>query len=151
MGLEFLKMPEEVFLSEQHSVSHRWVVLEDDGLSAWLYLTEPDSERPFADCWIYNRISNPDPAESYMSRGIAPSAPSGFVSNSALVSSPDASGFRLAWSKDGESVALFDGKILMGFIASGQKRGFSRNIEKAGAWGNPLNEGLYKSLFADVS
>jgi hypothetical protein len=144
-------MPEEVFLSEQHSMSRRWAVLEDDGLSAWLYLTEPESEKPVADCWLYNRISNPEPTESYMSHGVAPPAPSDYVGDGAFVVSPGASSFRLVWSKDGESVALFDGNLLIGFIASGQKRGFSRNLEKSGAWGNPLDEGLYKSLFADVS
>ena len=144
-------MPEEVFLPEHHPVSRRRAVLEDDGLSAWLYLTEPDSEKPIADCWIYNRISNPEPTESYMSRGVAPPAPSDFVGSSAFVVSPDASNFRLVWSKDGESVAFFDRNLLMGFIASGQKRGFSRNLEKAGAWGNVLDEDLYKSLFAAIT
>ena len=140
-------MPEEVFLSEQHSVSHRWAVLEDDGLSAWLYLTEPDAEKPVADCWIYNRIPSPEPAESYLSRGVAPPAPCGYAGKGALLVSPDASGFRLMWSRDGESVALFADSILMGFIASGQKRGFSRNLEKAGAWGNPLDEDVYQAVF----
>ena len=144
-------MPEEVFLSEQHPVSHRWAVLEDDGLSAWLYLTEPNSEKPIADCWIYNRTSNPEPAESYMSRGSAPPAPSDYIGDSAVVLSSDASSFRLVWSEDGESIAFFDDNILMGFIASGEKRGYSRNLARAGAWGNPLDEGLYKSLFANIS
>lgn len=144
-------MSEEIFLSEQHPVSHRWAVLEDDGLSAWLYLTEPNSEKPAADCWLYNRISNPEPVESYLSRGVAPPAPSEYAGKGALLISPDASGFRLVWSKDGQSVAFFDDNFLMGFIAVGQKRGFSRNLEKAGAWGNPLDEDLYQSLFADVS
>jgi hypothetical protein len=141
-------MPEEVFLSEQNSISRRWAVLEDDGLSAWLYLTGPDSEKPAADCWVYNRIPNPEPAESYLSRGVAPPAPSEYAGEGALLISPDESSFRLAWSKDGESVALFDGHILIGFIASGHERGFSRNLEKAGAWGNPLDEDVYKSVFA---
>jgi hypothetical protein len=141
-------MPEEVFLSEQNLVSRRWAVFEDDGLSAWLYLTGPDSEKPAADCWIYNRISNPEPAESYLSRGIAPPAPSEYAESGALLDSPDASSFRLVWSVDGESVALFEGGVLMGFIAAGRGRGFSRNLKKAGAWGNPLDEDVYQSVFA---
>ena len=141
-------MPEEVFLSEQNPVSRRWAVLEDDGLSAWLYLTEPNSEKPASDCWIYNRVLNPEPAESYLSRGVAPPAPSEYVRNSALLASPEASSFRLVWSEDGESVALFDSSILMGFIAGGYGQGFSRNLKKAGAWGSPLDEGVYESVFA---
>ncbi len=143
-----LEMPEEVFLSEQHPVSHRWAVLEDDGLSAWLYLTGPDSEKPAVDCWIYNRTSNSEPAESYLSRGVAPPAPSECVGDAGLLTSPDGSSFHLMWSKDGESVALFDGSTLMGFIVSGRERGFSRNLGKAGAWGNTLDEDVYKAVFA---
>lgn len=141
-------MPEEVFFSEQHPVSHRWAVLEDDGLAAWLYLTEPNSEKPVADCWIYNRLWNFDPAESYSSCGVAPPAPSDYVRDDALLAAPNASGFRFVWSTDGASVALFDGHILSGFIATGQERGFSRNLKKSGAWGNPLDENVYTSVFA---
>jgi hypothetical protein len=103
-------MPEEVFISDQHPVSRRWAVLEDDGLSAWLYLTEPNSERPAADCWIYNRIKSPEAAESYLSRGIPPPASSEVAGEGALMNPADSSEFRLVWSRDGESVALFFGE-----------------------------------------
>lgn len=140
-------MPEEVFISEQHPVSRRWAVLEDDGLSAWLYLTKPNSEQPAADCWIYNRIESPESAESYASRGIALPASSEVVGDDALMHPENSSGFRLVWSRDGESVALFSGKLLMGFIAAGQRRGYSRNLRKSGAWGNTLDEALYNVAF----
>ena len=141
-------MPEGVFISEQHPVSRRWAVLEDDGLSAWLYLTEPNLESPAADCWIYNRIESPESAESYLSRGVAPPAPLDVAGEGALMNPADSFGFRLVWSRDGESVALFFGESLMGFIASGQKHGYSRNLRKSGAWGNPLDEALYCSVFS---
>jgi hypothetical protein len=35
----------------------------------------------------------------------------------------------------------------MGFIAAGQKQGYSLNLAKAGGWGNILEEDLYKLLF----
>lgn len=53
--------PETGFHSEQHPGSRRWVVFEDDGTSAWLYLTAPDEMRPAADCWLYNRVPAPAP------------------------------------------------------------------------------------------
>ncbi len=40
----------------------------------------------------------------------------------------DASNFRFVWSEDGESVSFLDGNSLLGFIAAGQKRGYSRNL-----------------------
>ena len=111
-------MPDERFLSEQHSVSHRWAVFEDDGLSAWLYLTEPNSEKPIADCWIYNRVSDIEPTENYLSRGVAPPATLEFIRDDALTIVSETSSLRFVWSGDGESVALFDGDVLLGFIVS---------------------------------
>jgi hypothetical protein len=140
-------MPEDIFLSDQNPVSHRWAILEDNGLSAWLYLTEPHSEKPVADCWIYNRVLKSIPAEGYGFHRVAPPAPSDYIGDSAVIISPDSSNFRLVWSQDGESLAFLDGNILMGFIADGQKRGYSRNLKKVGAWGNVLDEDLYESLF----
>ena len=140
-------MPEEVFLSEQHPISRRWAVLEDDGLSAWLYLTEPDSEKPAADCWIYNRVSSPELAATYLSRGIGPPAALEVIGEGALMNPANSLEFRLVWSADGESVALFFEASLMGFIASGHERGYSRNLKQSSPWGNPLDRTLYGSVF----
>ena len=140
-------MSDNRFLSEQHCVSYRWAVFEDDGLSAWLYLTEPNSEKPTAVCSIYNRIANSEPAENYLSQGIAPPAPSNIIRDDALTFLPETFSFRFGWSDDGESIALFGGDVLLGFVISGEKRGFSRNITKAGIWGILLDENLYKKTF----
>ena len=56
-------MTEHLFLDEQHPISRRFAVLEDDGNSAWLYLTEPNGERPCADAWVYDRIAPPSREE----------------------------------------------------------------------------------------
>jgi hypothetical protein len=63
--------------------------------------------------------------------------------------SPDTSKYQFLWSQDGASVAFFADDILMGFIAAGQKQGYSLNLAKAGGWGNILEEDLYKLLFID--
>ena len=60
----------------------------------------------------------------------------------------DASRFGFEWSEDGESVSFLDGNSLLGFIATGQKRGYSRNLNKAGPWGNILDKNLYELLFS---
>ena len=39
----------DLFIDAQHSLSRRFAILEDNGTSAWLYLTEPDTEKPSAD------------------------------------------------------------------------------------------------------
>jgi hypothetical protein len=139
--------PEEIFLSEQNPISSRWAVMNDDGLSAWLYLTEPNSEEIIGDCWLYNRISHPRHPKVYIDQGLAPPAPLEYIVNSAMAISPDTSKYQFLWSQDGESVAFFADDILMGFIAAGQKQGYSLNLAKAGGWGNILEEDLYRLLF----
>lgn len=141
-------MLEDTFLSEKNPVSHRWAIFEDDGLSAWLYLTEPDSEKIMADCWIYNRVQNPLPANHYVSKGVASPAPANYIEGAAVMIAVDASNFGFVWPEDGESVSFLDGNSLLGFIAAGQKRGYSRNLNKIGPWGNVLDESLYELLFS---
>lgn len=36
-------------ISDYNEISKRWTVFEDDGISGWLYLTEPNSKKPIAD------------------------------------------------------------------------------------------------------
>ena len=108
------------FESEQHPVSRRWALVEDDGSVAWLYMTAPDSLDPVATCFLYNHAGQvvPRPADIH---------------------------FR--WSTDGESVAVHFGTILMGFIASGEKRGFSKLLTSTGVLGAPLDTNLYERKF----
>jgi hypothetical protein len=82
-----------------------------------------------------------------MTRGNAPPDSPEVIGDGTVMQSEGSSEFRLEWSRDGESVALFFGEALMGFIASAQKRGYSRNLRKSCAWGNPLDEALYRSMF----
>src|SRR6188474_2441390 len=54
--VRLLKVSHEApFESEQHPMSRRWAVVEDDGKVAWLYLTAPDSLKPVATCFLYNQ------------------------------------------------------------------------------------------------
>ena len=56
-------------LTSQSSVSGRTATFEDDGTSAWLYLSEPNTQRPTVDAWVYNRISAPPTSEIKNYRG----------------------------------------------------------------------------------
>jgi hypothetical protein len=139
------------FISEQNPTSRRWAVFEDDGVSGWLYLTEPGSENPTSDCWVYNCVGVTESADKYMARGVAPPAPASYTDTNSEITVGDESAFGFRWAEDGESVAIFINDLLMGFIISGQKRGYSRNLVKNGPWGNPLDEGLYKTVFGEAS
>ena len=54
---------------------------------------------------------------------------------------------RLRWSHEGESVAVFFDDELIGFIAHGQKRGFSKHIRVSGAFGSVLDTELFQRVF----
>ena len=114
-------MPHEApFASEQHSLSRRWAVVEDDGTVAWLYLSAPDSLKPVATCFLYNQADK---------------------------LAPLAEDVHFRWSPDGQCVAVHFGSTLMGFIASGEDRGFSRLLTTVGALGAPLDAALYERKF----
>ena len=134
-----------LFLSEQHPRSRRWAVVEDDGAVAWMYLTEPDSQKPAADCWLYNRVQAP--AAFASQRGAAPVVPATHVVDSRSFEPPSADRVRFEWSPDGESVAVHFETDLMGFIAATERRGFSKNLSKNGPFGSPIDRALYERLF----
>src|SRR5262245_39672612 len=136
---------ENLYLSEQHPRSLRWALVEDDGRSAWLYLTEPDTARPVADCWLYNRI--PAPAELTLARGETPVVPRTHAADPGPYAPLAAGSVSFRWAPDGESVAVFFGPDLMGFIVDGRPRGFSRHLKLAGAFGDLLDMTLYEGTF----
>ena len=139
---------QELFVSEQHPVSRRWAVIEDDGRAAWLYLTEPDTRKPVADCWLYNRVPTPPHFDSV--RDEPPVVPQTHAGMGATSQPPAAESVRLRWSRDGESVAVFFDAELIGFIAQGQKRGFSRHIRVSGPFGSVLDAEIFHRVFVDT-
>ena len=137
----------DLFLSEQHPTSRRWVVVEDDGTVAWMYLTEPDLEKPAAECWLYNRVHAPTTFNS--SRGEPPVVPATHTDVVVPFVPPSAESVTLKWSLDGESVAIFIHTELVGFIAANQRRGFSKNLFMSGPFGSPIDRALYEQLFVE--
>ena len=136
---------EDLFESAQHPKSRRWAVVEDDGQVAWLYLCGPDSHKPVASCFLYNRAqSQTDPT---LARGESPVVPDRYLVSGAAHLPPSPSAVRIRWSQDGESVAVLFGGVLMGFIAKGDSYGFSKLLAEAGPFGSPLDVALYESTF----
>ena len=135
-------------ISAQHARSRRWAILEDDGRAAWLYLTEPDSTKPVADCWLYNSV--PAPQERNFKRGETPVVPLTHTHHAAPFPAPAVEEVALTWSPDGNSVAaLFKGQV-MGFIANLGPRGHSRLLCVAGPYGEVLDDALYERVFSDA-
>jgi hypothetical protein len=51
--------PNGPYLSFRSTASGRHATLEDDGYSAWLYLTSQSEYRVIADCFVYSRVELP--------------------------------------------------------------------------------------------
>jgi hypothetical protein len=139
----------DLFVSQQHPVSRLWAVVEDDGRVAWLYLTEPETRKPIADCWLYNRVATPPEFDSV--RGQPPVVPQTHAGAGATAQLPAAESVHLRWSRDGDSVAVFFHTELIGFIAHGHERGFSRHIRVSGPFGSALDTELFQRVFVETS
>jgi len=140
-------LSEKIFLSNNNPISGRWAIFEDDGVSAWLYLTSPNDNRPIADCWIYNRIPAPESTEINKYRNGPPPASSEYAAKSAFVSEVNENSVQIKWSTDGNAVSLIIDGIPYGYITSENKVGFCRNLKKDGPWGNMFEMENYDRLF----
>lgn len=138
---------ENLFLENAHRESGLLAVLDDDGTSAWLYISEADTRKPLADAWVYNRIAAP-PAEAIKSyRGGPPPAAQGYASEDALCEDPSSHEWSFVWSSDGASVAVEKDGQPVAFIIGGQRGGYSRELVKDGPWGHPWSEELFRLTF----
>jgi hypothetical protein len=139
---------DNLFLEHKHPVSGLLAVLEDDGTSAWLYISNGESRRPVADAWVYNRIAAPalEAIQSY--RGGPPPAAQGYAGEGALCDDPSSYEWSFVWSPDGQSVAVTQDGQAVAFIIGGQKGGYSRELVKDGPWGHPWSEKLFQSNFS---
>ncbi len=138
---------ENLFLDDQHPSSRRFAVLEDDGTSAWLYLTEPNSRKPSGDAWVFNRIPAPPSAAIKSYRGGPPPAAQGFASDTARCQAPTNHDWSFVWAADGESVAVLKDDAPVACIVAGTKGGFSRELLKDGPWGHLWSAKVYEKTF----
>jgi hypothetical protein len=124
-------------------------VIEDDGDSAWLYLTEPGTAKPVLDCWLYNRraITRKELADWPRDRPLP--APVELASAEALRTSPLPEQVGIRWDQHGESVAVIIDDQVLGFIVAGRKRGYSLYLRSAGPWGEPFDQRLYDRIFVN--
>jgi len=138
-----------LFLEAQHAKSRRFAILEDNGNSCWLYLTTPDQPRPEKDCFVYAPV---EPIEelnidAVRDEGEPPILTKNLATNSALLTNPKPSDFRLRWSVDGESIAVVHKGVPVAMIVKDRKRGVSKALNKSSFFGEPWDQGLYERVF----
>lgn len=143
-------------VSERHPDSGRTAIIADEGDSVWLYLTDASGEGVIADCWLMNRIPAPryaelaetEGAERYRGEGLPPPAIAEVVADGAFRPAPlEPARCRFTWAANGESVAAHYETELLGYIARGEPRGFSRFLKVASPWGEPLDLERYSEIF----
>ena len=139
---------ENLFLEHRCPISARLAIFEDDGKSAWLYLCEPESQKPIADGWVYNRIEAPSRESVQQFRGGPPPAAEGFAGETAWCETPSDYEWSFIWSTDGTAVALCCDGVPTTMIVVGERRGFSRRLAKDGPWGHPWSESMFQRMFA---
>jgi hypothetical protein len=137
---------DRLFLGEKHPVSGRRGTFEDDGTSAWLYLSEPDSPRVIADAWVFNRVAPPPVSRVASYRPGPPPAAEGYAGPGALCAVPAAHEWSLLWSADGESVAVLRDGVALALIARAGRPGYSRLLAKSGPWGLVWDEELFREV-----
>lgn len=140
-------MREDIFLSDFNSISNRWVIFEDDGISGWLYLTKENEKKPQYDCWIYNRIEAPSKRDLRKYRDAPPPATDEYTGENAFVSSSRELNIKFKWTKDGNAVALLINEKPYGYISTKNNKGYSMNLVREGPWGTPFNHSEYVSMF----
>ena len=138
----------EIYKKEKHPISGRLVMFEDDGTSAWLYLSSPSGEGIEKDAFAYSPI---EPLEelnkSEIENGEPPKLIKSLVTPSSVIVGAIESDFSFRWSKNGESVALFHKGEAISTIYQNYKSGYSKSLSKASPFGNPWDNELYESEF----
>ncbi len=134
-------------IQEQHPVSKRWAIFEDDDVCAYLYLTKPNAMVPVRDCWIYNRIDPPPMSSLAMYEDGPPPACVGFADTTSVIREPNNPSIKFVWGQFGESVAILIGEVPMAFVSELMKAGCSKNLLQDGPWGETWEEDKFKMFF----
>ncbi|MFK7766752.1 MAG: hypothetical protein AB8B55_05985 [Mariniblastus sp.] len=140
-------MSEKTYMLESLDESSRRVaVFEDDGTSAWLYLSGANDRKPISDVWVHNRIIAPPTSDVQNYRGGPPPAAIGFTDDSTICDDPNAHEWTFTWRDDGDAVALHRDGTPLAMIIATDRMGWSRNLKRDGPWGKVWDENLYAKI-----
>lgn len=138
----------EIHIEEKSPISGRVAILEDNGTSAWLYLSPPSGEGIEKDAFAYSSI---EPLEelnkSEIENGEAPKLIKNLATPSSVIVGAVESDLGFKWSKNGESVTLLHKGEAISAIYQNYKSGYSKSLSKASPFGNPWDNELYESEF----
>ncbi len=137
------------FITVQHPFNRRWAILEDDGIGAWLYITEPDQPVPVEDCLVYSCVEPLERIPESWDRASPPPLTREYASERAWQPNAAHSAIRLAWASSGRAAVVLIDDEPVAFLAVGTKQGWSKSISKSGAYGQPWDDEQFEQLFGE--
>ncbi len=140
-----------IFLSSEHPVSKRTAILEEEGGTAYLYLTAPREMRPEGEVVVYSTGVLATEAEALKAaqRGVPPPLARELASPEAVIRDAVAADFSFRWTSDGKAIALMRKAKPLAMLLPGPKRyqGYSRALARDGFFGKPWDQALFGSSF----
>jgi hypothetical protein len=144
------RQPEGRYLSFQSKASGRHATLEEDGYSAWLYLTSQSEYEVVADCFVYSRVQLPDHLVAPVGKNGPPLLIRQQATSIAVQRVVPAESLRLEFSSDGNSAIVLLRGEPWAFVTYDQKHGYSKSLSVAGPFGYPWDEQLYHEHFQNI-
>jgi hypothetical protein len=144
------RQPKGPSLSFRSNASGRHATLEDDGYSAWLYLTSQSKYVVIADCFVYSRVELPDFRVMPLGKSGPPLLLRQFASPTAVQRSVPEDALRVQFSSDGNSAVVSLRGEPWAFVTYDQKHGYSKSLSVAGQFGYPWDEQLYREHFQNI-
>src|SRR5437879_6438114 len=141
------RMPEDLFIASYHEATGRHAVLEDDSVTAWLYLHAPSNDphrtAPVEKaCFVYSRKAPIDTSDTTKHRPKPPPIARDYASESAVTENPASHDWIIKWSLRGEAVLLTRAGEPWCIIevSGGNNRGCCKSIKREGPWGSPWDQ-----------
>jgi hypothetical protein len=113
--------------------------------SVWLYLSSGDEI--LSDCFLANLVEPVDSVVKPPKRDAPPPVSKQYLTSNVPSRLPSESDLDFTWSYTGKDVAVSINGGVIGFVISGEKRGYSRALSQAGPWGNPWSDDLFNNHF----
>lgn len=136
------------FVESCHPESARCAILEDNGSSAWLYLTPAGGEGIEQDAFAYSPVAPREELNrAAIEAGNPPILTRKYASSRAVLESPEEHSFQFVWSSDGESVALLCNGDPIAMVVSGYDKGFSVALVSESGFGQAWDQSVYEAVF----
>lgn len=140
---------EDIFLTEQCETNGRWAIFESNSSSAWLYMTEPNSQKPSADAFVYSLVTpvTKEEAKAMMERGDTPVIVDSYSNDQTVKTGIEEKDIKIRWDAKGRSVVVFISGAPVTILKVGDRQGYSKGLGKDGFFGKPWNESVYEENY----